>query len=244
MVAHARPLSFTIAMEVRRWLRDGTFEPGDQLPPEPTLATMLNTSRVTLREALRQLEDEGMVRRHHGVGTFAAERGLLKESLHLNFGVTHMIRQMNREPGTKVASSHEENPSDVIRDALQLPEDEDTVIVLERIRTADGQPVVFSKDYVAKSLVPNGTLSVGDSLYVFLRDVCGRTVTHGEARIKPRLADRRIAKLLEIPIGEPLLLIEQVDYDDRRYPVLYSTEYHLASAFEFVIVRRDAGLQG
>jgi GntR family transcriptional regulator len=230
-------------MEVRRWLREGTYQPGEQLPPEPALATQLNTSRVTLREALRELQQEGLLQRRHGVGTFVSEPGRMKESLHLNFGVTHLIRQMNRDPGTKEASYHEEKASDLIREHLELEDDDDTVIVLERVRTADNQPVVYSQDYVPRSLVPNGALPVGESIYRFLRDVCGRTVVFGEAHVKPGLADKRMAKLLDVRVGELLLVLDQIDFDERSQPVLFSREWHLASAFDFVILRRDAGLE-
>ena len=75
------------------WIAKGKVRPGAQLPPEPQLAGELGVSRPTLREALRSLEDEGVVTRSRGSGTFLSHRPRLRNNLDVNFGVTDAIRQ-------------------------------------------------------------------------------------------------------------------------------------------------------
>src|SRR5678809_557601 len=76
--------------ELRGAILGGTFRPGSQLPTEAELCAMLGVSRTVVREALRVLEDEGLVTRRHGVGTFVRNHPILK-NLNFNFGITEMI---------------------------------------------------------------------------------------------------------------------------------------------------------
>jgi GntR family transcriptional regulator len=240
MAKRKHPSSFMVSAEIRSWLESGVYVPGQQLPPEPALAEKLGTSRVTLREALLELEEDGLVRRQHGVGTFVTQPGRMRESLHLNFGVTRLIRMMGREPGTRQATYLTQLAPAPVQSRLALDAD-DKVTVLERIRTADGVPVVYSIEYLPSHLTDNGP-PLTESLYEYLQNQAGVTIAFGEAKVKPALADARMASLLDVQPGELMLLLEQVDFDAERRPVLYSREYHLAHAFDFVILRRDAGL--
>src|ERR687895_1500013 len=85
------------------WIVTEKVGPGGQLPPEPQLAGALGVSRPTLREALRSLEDEGVVTRSRGAGTFLSHRPRLRNNLDVNFGVTEAIRRAGMEPGYKDA---------------------------------------------------------------------------------------------------------------------------------------------
>src|SRR6266536_244862 len=89
----------TTREDLLAWIATGKVPPGAQLPPEPALAGKLGVSRPTLREALRSLEDEGVVTRSRGTGTFVSHRPRLRNNLDVNFGVTDAIRQAGMEPG-------------------------------------------------------------------------------------------------------------------------------------------------
>jgi GntR family transcriptional regulator len=236
-------MSDEVSRQLRSWIKDGSYQAGQQLPPEPVLATMLNPSRVTLREALRSLHEDGLVQRRHGIGTFVNAQHGSRASLHQNFGVTHLIESMGRKAGTTEAHWREATgaESEAVRELLHLNPTEG-VMVLERVRTADGQPVVHSLDYVPNRILPASIEPPGDSMYAFLRDACGVQISLGEARIKPATADRATARLLRVPAGELLLVFEQVDYDAVGEPVLFSRTAHVASAFEFEVLRKGSGL--
>src|SRR5215475_6532589 len=85
--------------ELRQAITGGTFRPGSQLPTEAELCEMLGVSRTVVREALRVLEDDGLVARRHGVGTFVRNHPILK-NLNFNFGITEMIDSAGLKPGT------------------------------------------------------------------------------------------------------------------------------------------------
>src|SRR5258706_7274408 len=95
----ARPRSVRVRDELTQRISRGLLPAGSRLPSEPALASELGVSRATLREALRALETEGVVRRMWGSGTFVADGRRVANSLDVNFGVTDAIRAAGMEPG-------------------------------------------------------------------------------------------------------------------------------------------------
>lgn len=239
-----RRLSLSVREELARRLATGAIAPGQRLPPEPEFAAELGVSRATLREALRSLEEDGFVTRRRGAGTYATHRPRLRNNLDVNFGVTAMIRAAGMEAGTSSVELRSEAATP--EDALELGIGEgDEVAVLERVRTADGRPVVYSRDlFLPDQLDPGALEGVADgSVYDVLARRTGRAVHHGVVTIEPATADRRLARLLKVRSGSQLLYLRQVDYDRDGAPILLSHEHHVADAFEFSVVRRGPGNQ-
>jgi len=119
------------------------------------------------------------------------------------------------------------------------------VLVVERVRTADGKPVVLSRDMLPGRLVAKQPHLADEmlkrSIYDVLERDLGIAIHHGVASFRPVRADVTVARRLNIPRGELLLAIWQVDFSDDGVPVLSSYEYHLADAFEFTVLRRGPG---
>jgi GntR family transcriptional regulator len=235
-------LSFRVRDELASRMASGRIPPGAKLPPEPELAEELGVSRPTLREALRSLEEDGFVTRTRGAGTYATHRPRLRNNLDVNFGVTEAIAAAAMTPGTIESAVHTEAATDDQAEALDL-QPGDPVVILERVRTADGRPVVFSCDVVAASLLPAAELTkmpLDGSLYDLL-ERSDQPVEHGVVTVEPVRADRAIARRLRIRSGAMLMFLRQVDYGREGEPLLLSLEHHLAEAFEFSVVRRGPG---
>jgi GntR family transcriptional regulator len=242
--ARQRSRSKATREDVLAWIARGKLGPGGQLPPEPRLADELGVSRPTLREALRSLEDEGVVTRSRGAGTFVSHRPRLRNNLDVNFGVTDAIRQAGMEPGQEGAVTRIGPPAVEERDALGLRPDEQ-VVEVERVRTADGRPVVFTRDLLPARLLEGREEVIGDlatgSVYETMERELGVTIHHGVASFAPTRASKLVASRLRVGRGSLLLYLRQVDYDQAGIPVLSSHEHHLADAFEFTLVRRGPG---
>lgn len=211
--------------ELRNAIVDGTRAPGERLPSEPELARKLGISRPTLRDALRALEDEGLVRRVHGSGTYVTGRPLLRNNLERNSGVTDVISSYGQVPGTRDRVEAEEPAPPWVTEALGV----ERALVVRRVRTADGRPVVYSVDYVRP-----GTPTGGESLYAAF----GGAIHHGVATLRPVTADPFLADSLGVEEGAPLLELRQVDYDEAEEAVAAAQEYHVADAFDFTVYRR------
>ena len=230
--------------ELVRRIEAGEWRPSDRLPSEPTLAASMGVSRATLRDALRSLEEDGFVTRVQGSGTFVTHRPRMKNNLDINFGVTDLIRSMGMQPGTERVRTFEVVATADEARFLAVPEGS-PLRCLERVRTADGQPVVLSVDMVPLELLgdhPDLLERVGDgSVYHLLERELDIVIRQGIAAIRPANADDRLANRLHVPAGTLLLYLQQVDYDLDGRPVLLSHEHHLADAFEIAVVRRGPG---
>ena len=148
-----------------------------------------------MREALRSLEEDGFVTRTRGAGTYATHRPRLRNNLDVNFGVTEAIRAAGMVPGTASAETRTELATRWEAEALDLAPG-DPVAVLERVRTADGRPVVFSRDVVSVSLLGVEALArLGNgSLYELLESQGSAVVQHGVMTLEPVKADRVIRR--------------------------------------------------
>lgn len=233
-------LTQAAVVQLRAAIDSGVYQPGSQLPTENELVEMLNVSRTVVREALRALEVDGLITRRHGVGTFVRKQPILK-NLSFNFGITEMIESAGLKPGTSHIAIRTEEAGDEMAEQLNVPPGS-PLVTIERVRTADGQPVVFSLDTVAESRLQGVDLDpkrlLGESIYNLLQLEFGQVIEYGVARILPATAPDDVADKLGLPRGATVLYIVQTDYSPTDEPLLYSREYHLPDAFDFVIWRR------
>jgi GntR family transcriptional regulator len=240
-------LASRVREEVRDRIRDGRFAEGVQLPPEVELATSLGVSRTTVREALLQLEQEGLVIRRHGHGTFVRSSARLRGSLNANLSATEVIRSHGMEPGTSHARVDRRPPPPDVAARLDLAPGE-ALVQLERVRTADHRPVVFTVDMMPARLFedagvdPEVLLDPGLSLYRLYVERLGRSITDGQATLRLTRADEVTAERLAMPVGSPILRLEQVDATGEGEPVLFTVESYIADTFEFSIHRRGPAL--
>jgi GntR family transcriptional regulator len=229
--------------QVRQDLLDdlvaGRLELGDKLPNENELADRFAVSRATIREAVLGLLEAGYLARRHGSGTYVTSAPRTRHALEATVSYTAMIRESGHEPGEEVLSKARRPPAELERKLLDLAEGE-ALIEVERVRLADRRPVIYSLDRIPESLLGDyGREALDSSLYVIL-DWAGHTVARASAQLIPTLADTRLAKVLAIKRGTPLLHIDQVDYDAKGRGVMLSNEWHVADAFELIVNRRSS----
>ena len=246
---HPPKLPNMVAEEVKRAIVNGTYKSAQQLPSEPELARAFGVSRTTLRQGISILEQEGIITRKHGLGTFIASKGSsLRNNINSNFGVTDLIEASGWHPGTRNLRVQEQVADAHTCELLVLPP-ASKVIIIDRTRTADDRPVVFTRAILPKSLFveygidPAKALDFVKSNELLYRslDSIGVVIHHGVAELKPMRITRELATNLEVSMGELLLYIEQVDYTSQGEAVLLSHEYHVANAYSVSVYRKGPG---
>lgn len=237
----SQTLTEAAEQEIRDAIAEGTYRPGSQLPSETELVAMLEVSRTVVREALRILEEDGLITRRQGVGTFVRKHPIL-QNLNFNFGTTEMIQSAGLTSGTSHVDVRVSPAADDVANALNLSPGTPLVIV-ERVRTADDKPVVYSLDYIPATQVGDDDLGShwnhrDVSLYELLQTQYGQVIEYGAARILPVIAPAHVADRLRVARDSVLLCLLQTDYSPLDDPVLYSCEFHLPDAFDFIVIRR------
>jgi GntR family transcriptional regulator len=238
--AHKRP---SLVDHVRHGLLDdlmgGKLEPGAKLPNENELADRYGVSRATVREAVLLLEQAGYLSRRHGSGTYVTQAPRSRHALDTTVSYTAMIRDAGHEPSETVLDKSLRLASDPERHELRLVHGE-RVVEIERVRLADGRPVIYSIDRIPEALLGElAAEALDSSLYVILASV-GHAVVRASAELLPTLADLSLARHLEVKRGSPLLHIDQVDYDGHGRAVMLSQEWHVPDAFEVIVNRRSS----
>jgi GntR family transcriptional regulator len=240
MVQHPSSLYLFVKGEIVDLISKGEFKPGDQLPSEFELAKKLGVSRMTLREALRALEEEGLLARKQGVGTFVKARShRIKSILDINYGVSEMIMNMGYQPGTLESKVKAVMADAHLAKILNIAEGE-RIITIERVRTADKIPVVYTLDMVPQSIIPDidDIKSLDGSIYDYLEQKSRVILSSSTAKLIPTKASSKLTKKLNVKINSPLFLMEQTDTDQTGRPVVFSREYFVSDYFDFVIYRR------
>ena len=234
-----RPLYITTADKLRQQIFTGEY-PGDRLPTEPVLAESLGVSRATLREAMKQLESEEIILRRHGIGTFIRTRTpSLSLAISIPRSITATINSMGLIPGTSDMRVTTDTvfPDDVERLGVS-PGTE--VFRIERIRTANGQPVAYTIDMVpawAMRRYPEWKDGGNFSLVEHLLYRCGISLTATRYTLFPLHNVKSVADKLEIDTSSHIFFFEGIDHDSNQTPVLFSREYFAPWIFKFTVER-------
>ncbi|MEA5001918.1 MAG: GntR family transcriptional regulator [Christensenella sp.] len=222
-----------------KYIKANKLKVGDKLPSENQLSELLGVSRLTLREAINALKNEGVVYSVQGKGTFVScNMDQIADTLNNNLSVTEMIELSGYAAGVQSFKKELVRAEGEIADKLNVNEGT-TLVMCARIRTADGRPVVFSEDYLAPRLVED-FLSVTDenvSLYKFIENQANIEMGLCIAEIVPIKAEGDIAKMLELNEGDVLLKFKMMVNDAYGTPLIYSNEYLRVDSFKFLIHR-------
>lgn len=235
------PLADAVRNELRQLIVTGSFPAGSRLPSEPDLCDRYNVSRITLREAVQGLVQEGYLVRRQGSGTYVTRRRTLQNSLDQNFSYTDYLKHAGIRAGKKILSAKLVDADAGTTEALSL-DPGSRVVEIRRLRTADGKPAVYSVDALPTDIVNLSAdrAALRGSLYRVLSER-GHAVDHGEAIVAPAVADAELAELLDVAPATLLQHLEQIDYDGADRPVMYSLEWHVPSVFEVRVYRRGPG---
>ncbi len=234
------PRSKTIRTQLLAAMRDGAYANCDRLPRESALAESMGISRTQLRDVLASLEREGFITRRHGVGTVINRHVLnIQTRMDIELEFLDMIRQSGHKPAVAfVRTADDQADADVAR-KLHIPVSA-PVIRISRLCTADGKPAIYCEDIIEKALV-SGSYTAKDlkfPIFHFLGQFCDVTPYLDLTDVKPSLADAALSEIFGLPVGAPLLRMDEVDYDIDGKPVFFSRQYFSDGIFNLTVMRK------
>ncbi|MFT8322775.1 MAG: GntR family transcriptional regulator [Bacillus sp. (in: firmicutes)] len=218
-------------------MEKGIYKEKQKLPSEFQLAKTLGVSRATLREALRTLEDENVIIRRHGVGTFVTSKPMFKSGIEQLNSVTNMIRHAGMNPGTIFLSSNTQcsTEEDIRRFSCS---DGEEFLIIERVRTANSEPVVYCMDKLPKKILPEGMSYDKESIFQLLESDTEINITYAVAEIEPIGYHEKISPILQCEPETALLVLKQMHFNENDEPILYSVNYFRADKFSFQVLRK------
>jgi DNA-binding GntR family transcriptional regulator len=217
------PLYYQLKEVLRQQITSGQFAPNTTIPSEPELVASYQVSRATVRQALTELVNEGLLYRMHGKGTFVREPRLEQRVNELS-SLTNEVVRRGKRPGGVLLLSELARGSAMVRTQLNLAEDEQ-VIRLERLRTADSQPIAYEVDYLpyprSSTLYQRVREVAQGSLYQLLASE-GFQPAVVEQSIAAGHAQAREADLLRVPLGEAVVRVRSTTFAPVGISIAYS----------------------
>jgi len=235
------PLYYQLKEVLRQQIRAGHLAPNTAIPSEPELVAHYHVSRATVRQALTELVNEGLLYRLHGKGTFVCEPRV-QQTLSELTSLTRDIRRRGKRPGGILLISELVRGSEIVRKRLDLA-DEEQVIRLERLRTADDLPIAHEIDYLphprAGSVYKRAKEVADGSLYNLMAAE-GLTPYLAEQTFKADIASDREAELLRILHSQPGLRLTCTTFDSTGSPIVYSESFYPGARYDFQVTLRVA----
>ena len=212
------PLYVQVRESLREALERGDFESG-RLPTEAALQERYAVSAITVRRALKDLQDEGLIYRKRGRGTFARHRRVVQELNSISSWAEAVEQRGFRHQSEVLAVAFE--PATPALGALLEIDPEDTVVRLLRRRFVEDTPVTLMTNYLLADLVPGIETHIHHeaSLYRILEGRYRLTLSVAQETVSARSASRREAELLEVRPRSALLEIERVSYSGDGRPI-------------------------
>jgi GntR family transcriptional regulator len=208
------PFYFQLRQLIRDEIAAGRWEPGERIPSENELCRHFGVSRTTVRQALSELESEGLLHKEKGRGSFVAEPRSSSWFLQSSHGFHDEATRAGRTVTSRVLRRELEELPVWASQALELPAGS-TGVTLERVRFVDGELVMYVVSHLVEDLaetVLETELEHG-SLYGALLAQRGVEVSGGRRVVEATTARDELAEVLEIEPGAPVLMVQAVSWD-------------------------------
>jgi len=239
------PLYFQLKQIIREQIEEGALQPLDRLPSERELSQKYGISRMTVRQSLNELVNEGILYRRQGKGTFVASPKIDQGLLGLT-GFTEEMTARGLRPESKLLSVERVDASPRVSEALGLSLDK-RVIRLERLRLANGDPMALEVTHLPLRMFPGfpeGDFTGSSSLYEVMEVRYGIRLHRARQVLEAGIAGQRESELLEVPLGAPLLMIERVTYSDHGVAVEVARAIYRGDRYKFTVELVRGSRQG
>jgi GntR family transcriptional regulator len=225
-----RPKSIVkqVSMILRHRIAEGTYTYGKRLPSESELAQEFGVSRATVRAALGILENERLITRRQGDGTYLNERVMeISAQLHSTWDFQCMISDSGRTPSVLTLQITKRAPSASEANILEIPSHE-PVIALVRVFLADLQPVIYSTNIIPASFFVYEKENIDATLpihYLFEKH-CQQKISYSISDISAVVADDSLITYLNVKPGDAILKFRDVFYNPSNQPLLFGESFY------------------
>lgn len=229
------PLYFQVSRQLEAAIERGELPAGARLENEIGMASRWGLSRPTIRRAVQELVNKGLVVRKRGIGTQVVGPGQVKRQVQLT-SLYEDLERLGQQPSTRVLTRRVEPATDVVATHLNVHEGTD-VLHLERLRYAQGEPLALMRNWLPCD-IGNAITSEqleARGLYELIRGV-GIHMRIASQRIGARAATSAEGRLLGGRKNTPLLTMERTTYDDNGRAVELGIHIYRAESYSFEVM--------
>jgi GntR family transcriptional regulator len=229
----AVPLYTQIKEVLRAKIIDGTYVAYQRLPSESEMINAFGVSRITVRQAMNDLQKEGLLFKVHGKGTFVAMPKVSQELTHLQ-GFGEAMRLLGHETFSEVFGLGSVTGSEVVCSKLGLPEGA-KVTEIRRVRYLNREPVSIDYSWVRHEIgsrLSEQNLADKD-LFSLLENELGKPLHSADVEIDATSASEEIAARLHIIPNSPILRIERLTYSGESMPLVFEYLHYRAETFKY-----------
>lgn len=220
------------------YITQNSLKRNDQLPSEAAIAKDLGVSRNTLREAYISLENEGVIVRRHGIGTFVANPPLIQDSLNDFSPFAQIIKNVGYTPNFKTLSVELVTPPPDVCDVLKVVAG-DEVRYISRLVYADDKPVIYVEDFLPPDVdarIESWEEFQGNMVEI-LADVLQTPLHQIQSYIRAGSLPSEISQYFDLPVGTPILSVRSTIFDKENRPVTFSKLCFNSDVIELNIIR-------
>lgn len=227
------PLYTQIKGILRDRILDGTYHAHQQMPSESELMSTFGVSRITVRQALGDLQKEGLIFKIHGKGTYVSKPKAFQNVAELQ-GFGEAMSRMGYETFSRVVSL-KRLPADATVGAKLGVSLSEEVVELRRVRYLNRAPISLDVTYVPKTIgerLAKEDLAHRD-VFLILENDYGLALGEADLQIEAMLADDYLAHQLQVEEGAPVLRIERLTMTSDGKPIDYEHLYYRGDAFQY-----------
>lgn len=224
------PLYFQLSQQIETAIASGTLRPGEMIDTELTIAAKYGLSRPTVRQAIQDLVNKGLLVRKRGVGTQVVSSPM-RRSVELT-SLFDDLQKSHRSPSTRVLSLRTIKAPEEVARALELPIGAQ-ILYLERLRSVDAGPLAVMRNWLPGNLIEMSSETLeSQGLYDLIRSH-GVNIKVAEQKIGATAASAQQAQLLKVKKGFPLLTMERLAYSDSGMRIEYSSHVYRSDLYSF-----------
>lgn len=224
-----------VRSQLQAAISDGTYPPGSRLPTEQELCGLFGVSRITVRQALADLQVGGLLEKVHGRGSFVRRAKAFQNITELE-GFSEAMTPRGHQVRNRLHGFKHLSATADLAAFLQLPKGA-RVTEIARVRLLDGAPISFERTFVAESL--GEELAAADlvtrDLFQIMELDHGLSIGHAEVTIDAQSVDEVLSKELQARRGEPILRVERHVFEQSGKPLAFEILYFRADTFQYRI---------
>lgn len=227
------PAYLQIHDQIKKDIDEEVWKIGQRLSSERDLAETFQVSRMTLRQAITLLVEEGVLERRVGSGTFVVSTRV-QEKMRETTSFTEIMKSQGKTPSSQLISYRRTLPSKQEVEKLGIEKTEN-IIRIERVHYADKLPVVYEVASIPEKFIKNFDKEEITSHFFQTLQEHGYKIGKSQQTIYARLAKEKIAHYLEIPRGHAILALTQVSYFEDGTAFEYVKSQYVGERFEFYL---------